>query len=124
MYDIAIDHAGAIGAALMTLTFAVAFVFGVRFLAARRVGCAVRITHAYGAAPAVTKLAAALMLVSGGIHLALVPGHEGITGALFVIDADGMIRWSYLTPIDVNPGAEGILAALESLEPAGGSHAA
>jgi peroxiredoxin len=35
--------------------------------------------------------------------------------ALFVIDADGVIRWSYLSPVDVNPGADGILAALEEL---------
>jgi peroxiredoxin len=35
--------------------------------------------------------------------------------ALFVIDADGIIRWSYLSPLTVNPGADGILAALESL---------
>jgi peroxiredoxin len=44
--------------------------------------------------------------------------------ALFVIDRDGMIRWSYLSPIDQNPGAEGILAALESLASRGGSRAA
>jgi peroxiredoxin len=36
--------------------------------------------------------------------------------ALFVIDAGGVIRWSYLSPIDVNPGADGILEALESLQ--------
>lgn len=35
--------------------------------------------------------------------------------ALFVIDAAGVIRWSYLSPIGVNPGADGILAALERL---------
>ena len=35
--------------------------------------------------------------------------------ALFVIDANGVIRWSYLSPIGVNPGADGILAALEAL---------
>ena len=35
--------------------------------------------------------------------------------ALFVIDADGIVRWSYVSPIDVNPGADGILAALEAL---------
>lgn len=35
--------------------------------------------------------------------------------ALFVIDRDGIIRWSYVSPIGVNPGADGILAALESL---------
>jgi peroxiredoxin len=36
--------------------------------------------------------------------------------ALFVIDAQGTIRWSYLSPLDVNPGADGILEALEALE--------
>ena len=38
--------------------------------------------------------------------------------ALFVIDAQGIIRWSFVSPIGVNPGADGILAALESLTPA------
>ena len=42
--------------------------------------------------------------------------HEGCAErALFVIDAGGVIRWSYLSPMDVNPGADGILTALESL---------
>lgn len=36
--------------------------------------------------------------------------------ALFVIDAAGVIRWSYLSPIDINPGADGIVEALESLQ--------
>ena len=36
--------------------------------------------------------------------------------ALFVIDAQGTIRWSYLSPLDVNPGADGVLEALEALE--------
>lgn len=35
--------------------------------------------------------------------------------ALFVIDRKGIIRWSYVSPSNVNPGADGILAALESL---------
>jgi len=35
--------------------------------------------------------------------------------AIFVIDGDGIIRWSYLSPAEVNPGADGILAALEAL---------
>ncbi len=35
--------------------------------------------------------------------------------ALFVLDADGIIRWSYLAPGAVNPGADGILTALETL---------
>jgi len=33
--------------------------------------------------------------------------------ALFVLDENGIVRWSYLSPVGVNPGADGILAALE-----------
>ena len=33
--------------------------------------------------------------------------------ALFVLDADGVVRWSYVSPLGVNPGADGILEALE-----------
>src|SRR3989449_7411492 len=33
--------------------------------------------------------------------------------ALFVIDGDGVIRWSYVSPIGVNPGADGILRSEE-----------
>jgi peroxiredoxin len=40
---------------------------------------------------------------------------DGMTErALFVIDKDGIIRWSYVSPIGINPGAEGILNALET----------
>jgi len=35
--------------------------------------------------------------------------------ALFVIDAEGMIRWSYVSPVGINPGADGIFRALEIL---------
>ena len=35
--------------------------------------------------------------------------------ALFVIGADAVIRWSYISPVGVNPGADGILRALEGL---------
>ncbi|WP_420153208.1 redoxin domain-containing protein [Siphonobacter sp.] len=35
--------------------------------------------------------------------------------ALFVIDKDGVIAWSYRSPTAINPGADGILDALESL---------
>jgi len=42
--------------------------------------------------------------------------HDGICErALFVIDAAGTIRWSYVSPVGVNPGADGILTALEAL---------
>jgi peroxiredoxin len=41
---------------------------------------------------------------------------EGIAErALFVVDEEGKIFWSYCSPIAVNPGAEGILEALEQL---------
>ncbi len=39
---------------------------------------------------------------------------EGVSErALFVIDRKGVIFWSYCSPIAVNPGADGILEALE-----------
>jgi peroxiredoxin len=43
--------------------------------------------------------------------------HEGTAErALYVIDGDGIIRWSYLSPVGINPGADGILDALEALD--------
>jgi peroxiredoxin len=42
--------------------------------------------------------------------------------ALFVIDRDGKIFWSYCSPIAVNPGADGILDALEKLTNNGNEH--
>lgn len=41
--------------------------------------------------------------------------------ALFVLDAKGTIRWSYLSPTGINPGANGILSALENLTKGKGS---
>jgi alkyl hydroperoxide reductase subunit AhpC len=35
--------------------------------------------------------------------------------ALFVLDREGVIHWSYVSPVNVNPGADGILNALDSL---------
>ncbi len=41
---------------------------------------------------------------------------EGLTErALFVIDGEGIVRWSFVSPIGVNPGADGIFDALEAL---------
>jgi peroxiredoxin len=37
------------------------------------------------------------------------------TRAIFVIDEEGVIQWSYLSPDGINPGADGILDALEEL---------
>ena len=35
--------------------------------------------------------------------------------ALYVIDEKGIIRWNFLSPVGINPGADGILNALEEL---------
>jgi peroxiredoxin len=41
---------------------------------------------------------------------------EGVSErALFIIDRDGKVHWSYVSPLGVNPGADGILQALETL---------
>lgn len=43
--------------------------------------------------------------------------NEGVSErALFVIDGNGVIRFGYVSPIGVNPGAEGVLAVLEALD--------
>src|SRR5258708_8681513 len=43
--------------------------------------------------------------------------HDGTSErALFVLDAQGMIRWSSVSPVGINPGADGILTALEALK--------
>ena len=39
--------------------------------------------------------------------------------ALFVVDGNGVIAWSYLSPMDVSPGADGILDALDALKERG-----
>lgn len=36
--------------------------------------------------------------------------------ALFVLDENGTIQWSYLSDRGVNPGADGILSALEKMQ--------
>lgn len=35
--------------------------------------------------------------------------------ALYVLDEEGVVRWSYLSPVGMNPGADGILDALEEM---------
>ena len=36
--------------------------------------------------------------------------------ALFVIDSEGVVFWSHVSPLGVNPGAAGIITALEELK--------
>jgi peroxiredoxin len=47
---------------------------------------------------------------------------EGVSQrALFVIDGDGIVRWTHVSPVGINPGADGILDALEKLPPIAGA---
>ena len=46
---------------------------------------------------------------------AYVPQEGFSARALFVIDGNGVIQWSYLSPLNVNPGADGIFAALDRM---------
>ncbi len=51
-------------------------------------------------------------------------GDNGETSrALFGIDKDGIIRWSSVSPLGVNPGAEGFLQALDQMAPREVQHA-
>lgn len=36
--------------------------------------------------------------------------------ALFVIDPEGVIFWSYVSPSGINPGADGVLSALDEMK--------
>jgi peroxiredoxin len=36
--------------------------------------------------------------------------------ALYVLDEEGIIRWNYLSPVGMNPGADGILDALDEMD--------
>jgi peroxiredoxin len=42
--------------------------------------------------------------------------------ALFVLDKEGTIFWSYCSPVAVNPGADGILDALEEMKKRGNNN--
>jgi peroxiredoxin len=43
-------------------------------------------------------------------------GQDGTSErALFLLDAEGKVQWSYISPVGVNPGVDGILHALKSL---------
>jgi len=49
-------------------------------------------------------------------------GEGSCERALFVVDKEGVVQWAYVSPIGVNPGADGILDALDALaSPRGGS---
>jgi len=51
------------------------------------------------------------------LHFPLLADFEPKGAVARVIDGVGIIRWSYVSPLGINPGADGILAALEALSP-------
>jgi len=57
------------------------------------------------------------VLITGAVRAAAMAPSGGVRAynSVYVIDRDGKISWSYLSPRDVNPGADGILEALEAL---------
>jgi peroxiredoxin len=58
-------------------------------------------------------------------HYGVYRDKDGVSErALFVIDRDGVIHWSHVSPLGVNPGANGILSALENLQNKTQSHSA
>jgi hypothetical protein len=91
MYDTAAEHAPAIGAAIALLVLLWLLPRALFLLANRRIDWAAALANEYRATAAITKLAGVLMLVSGVIHLALLPSHEGITGVLFVVNGVGFV---------------------------------
>jgi len=91
MYDTASEHAPAVAVAIVLLVVIWIVLRVLSVLANRRTRWAVSLLESYRAASAMTKLAAGLMLLSGAIHLALIPSHEGITGVLFVINGLGFV---------------------------------
>lgn len=44
--------------------------------------------------------------------------------ALFIVDERGKIAWSFLSPVGINPGADGILDALDTMPNPETTHAA
>lgn len=51
-----------------------------------------------------------------GLYGAYDTEHGYCKRALFVLDAQGRIAWSYLSPTAINPGVDGVLDALDALK--------
>src|SRR2546426_297449 len=91
MYDTASEHGPAIATAIVLLVVLWLLPHAISLLADRGLRWAVALLAVYHRTSAMTKLAAGLMLLTGAVHLALIPSHEGITGVLFVINGLGFI---------------------------------
>jgi hypothetical protein len=49
------------------------------------------------------------------LHFSLLADFEPKGEVARRFDKEGVIRWSYVSPVGINPGADGILTALEAL---------
>ena len=63
----------------------------------------------------------ALAVLAAFIAIVLLSACGTTERALFVINELGVIHWSYVSPVGVNPGADGILRALESMQSSAGA---
>lgn len=89
MYDVAQGHVAGLVAGAVVVPTAWLVLRELRLAARDHQGWAARFVERYEATSALTRTAAALILVSGAVHLALVPGHlgpKGVTAFLFLID--------------------------------------
>src|SRR5256885_16555207 len=87
MYDTASEHAPAIAAAIVLLVVLWLIPRTLSMLANRGIRWAVAPVDVYRQASAITKLAAGFMLLTGAIHLGLIPSPESITGPPFALNA-------------------------------------
>jgi len=95
MYDVAPGHALGYVAGLLALPMAWLAIREIRLASRYGMAWATRFIQGFDASSPTTKSAAALMLASAAVHLALAPGHAGsMTGLLFVINAVGFASLS------------------------------
>ena len=98
MYDVEPGHVAGLVAGVLIVPIAWLVLRELRLRAGNR-GWAARFLSGYGAALALTKMSAALILVSGAVHLALVPGHlgdKGLTALLFLMDGLALVAVSLM----------------------------
>jgi hypothetical protein len=90
MWELAPEHLPGLSGGVLAAIVWVCFVRLARLVAGSRPGWSRRLVAGYDAAPGSVRAAALLMSVTGGVHVALLPGHLGgepVTSLLFLVDA-------------------------------------